>query len=701
MLVLRNQLRLPPPAVVDYDPTAEYCVVACDPDKQLPAWADGRFETKEEYQRRMQEDVVQVTDGMVPRYTTAGASGQLVRSGQLVSPDEIYRTDVARPLYSEWLATQNLVSVVSMNLRQNTPGITDSVSMMIHDVPIIYASSDHLVLASPVREAIQTITHLFQIGWDRLTGQLQIAGIGRVAGNLSNQFSLDERGGYLRLATTATNPVAKQPETNLIVLENDHGLLEPVSGVHNLAPGNDVRFSRFDGDRALISTRINGRNRSVNTLLTVDLSDPQQPQLLGSAEISGDFSYLEIVGPQHLLAVGRNALPSGSGGPLHVTLFNIADLERPRISDAFTFERYSGSTALSTHLANGFFAQHSVLAIPFSQTILSPFDADGDGFQETHVRILKHGLSVLRIDPEAGVLDDRGIDLRAEVELPSWPSRVGFIDDVLFAFGNAFVASAAVENGELLNVFDVQATARNRNVTQIPQSHSGLTNSTFRLLRELAAATNVPVDGFTVETLADHAGISYAVVSNFDKRYLFVQSEETWRLADSTFEYPSPAMWHNDQDAFDVNRDGSVDLGDLAAASIAWTETRGIDYRVAHRIPIRPAESDQALDVNGDLQFSEFDLRWMASRMVQQAFIDLQLSNSIDELAAQVLSHAGDANGDGVFNSRDLVTIFQSAEYEDAVAGNSTWSEGDWNGDGDFTTTDLVLAFQFGRYSSE
>ena len=61
-------------------------------------------------------------------------------------------------------------------------------------------------------------------------------------------------------------------------------------------------------------------------------------------------------------------------------------------------------------------------------------------------------------------------------------------------------------------------------------------------------------------------------------------------------------------------------------------------------------------------------------------------------------THYGDANLDRRFNSGDLVQVFQSGEYEDAVLGNSTWSEGDWDGDGDFTTSDLVLAFTSGSY---
>ena len=58
----------------------------------------------------------------------------------------------------------------------------------------------------------------------------------------------------------------------------------------------------------------------------------------------------------------------------------------------------------------------------------------------------------------------------------------------------------------------------------------------------------------------------------------------------------------------------------------------------------------------------------------------------------------GDSNHDGIFNSSDLVLVFQAGEYEDGIAANSTFEEGDWDGDGDFTTSDLVFAFQAGTY---
>ena len=61
----------------------------------------------------------------------------------------------------------------------------------------------------------------------------------------------------------------------------------------------------------------------------------------------------------------------------------------------------------------------------------------------------------------------------------------------------------------------------------------------------------------------------------------------------------------------------------------------------------------------------------------------------------------GDANLDGVFDSSDLVLIFQNGHYEKHQAGIATWAEGDWNGDQRFTTSDLVLAFQYSPYITD
>jgi hypothetical protein len=98
-------------------------------------------------------------------------------------------------------------------------------------------------------------------------------------------------------------------------------------------------------------------------------------------------------------------------------------------------------------------------------------------------------------------------------------------------------------------------------------------------------------------------------------------------------------------------------------------------------IAIRDGDRSPAFDLNFDTTLNQLD---------------------VDELVLNILATKyGDANLDRVFNSLDLVTVFQAGEYEDAVAGNSGWSDGDWNCDGDFTTSDLVHAFIRGGYDTK
>jgi hypothetical protein len=56
----------------------------------------------------------------------------------------------------------------------------------------------------------------------------------------------------------------------------------------------------------------------------------------------------------------------------------------------------------------------------------------------------------------------------------------------------------------------------------------------------------------------------------------------------------------------------------------------------------------------------------------------------------------GDANLNGLFDTTDLVDVFQAGKYEKDV--DAAWEDGDWSGDLRFNTTDLVNAFQDGGY---
>ena len=60
-------------------------------------------------------------------------------------------------------------------------------------------------------------------------------------------------------------------------------------------------------------------------------------------------------------------------------------------------------------------------------------------------------------------------------------------------------------------------------------------------------------------------------------------------------------------------------------------------------------------------------------------------SSDLDYLIKTFMStFKGDANLDGIFNSSDLVSVFQAGQYEDDIPQNSNWATGDWNADGEF-----------------
>ena len=56
----------------------------------------------------------------------------------------------------------------------------------------------------------------------------------------------------------------------------------------------------------------------------------------------------------------------------------------------------------------------------------------------------------------------------------------------------------------------------------------------------------------------------------------------------------------------------------------------------------------------------------------------------------------GDANHDGIFDQRDLVSILQAGKYLTDQA--AVLDEGDFNGDERFDPRDLVFALQWGRF---
>ena len=116
-----------------------------------------------------------------------------------------------------------------------------------------------------------------------------------------------------------------------------------------------------------------------------------------------------------------------------------------------------------------------------------------------------------------------------------------------------------------------------------------------------------------------------------------------------------------------------------------------------------PPTADGDFDGNGALDAADIDQLTQAVTNGDVSF-DLDNDGAISQEDRRVWveelmnTYFGDSNLDGEFNSSDFVAVFTAGEYEDGVAGNSSWAEGDWNGDGDFDSSDFVSAFSAGGY---
>ncbi len=172
--------------------------------------------------------------------------------------------------------------------------------------------------------------------------------VGTVPGAVMDQFSMDEYGGYFRIATTVSK-VSLEPtgmlrwtrSNNIYVLDMN---LTIVGRIEDLAVGERVYAARYLGDLMYLVTF-----RRVDPLFGIDLSDPKNPKVLGFLKIPGYSEYLHPYGDKYLIGVGVAGTEEGRG--IKVSLFDISDprniteVSKVIIKDAFWSPLFSDHKA--------------------------------------------------------------------------------------------------------------------------------------------------------------------------------------------------------------------------------------------------------------------------------------------------------------------------------------------------------------------
>jgi uncharacterized secreted protein with C-terminal beta-propeller domain len=245
---------------------------------------------------------------------------------------------------------------------------------------------------------------------------------------------MDEWYGYLRVATSRGHVPDPNVDSSISVLsETDGGALVRIGAVDHMAPREDIRAVRFDGDRGYVVTF-----KKTDPLFVVDLGKPTQPAVLGELKIPGFSTYLHRVDPTHLLSIGFDAIDHNSfayfDGVL-LQMFDVSEPTEPRLLHREKIgSRGSSSEAATDHLAFNYFDEKKLLAIPMTEC-----KGGGDGTFGNELAF--SGLYVYDVTVEGGFHRLGGVDHGTKgARCDTWWSnatsqvkRSIFMDDLVFS----------------------------------------------------------------------------------------------------------------------------------------------------------------------------------------------------------------------------------------------------------------------------
>lgn len=295
-------------------------------------------------------------------------------------------------------------------------------------------------------ERRKTVIHKIGIS----NGDIEYKEKGEVPGYLLNQFSLDEFDNHLRVATTTELYVRNKAEmyNNVYVLDED---MDKVGEIGAIARDERIYSTRFLGDRLYMVTF-----KRVDPLFVIDLSNPENPKVLGELKIPGFSDYLHPYDEDHIIGIGKETEGNEWGGVsikgVKVALFDVSDVENPKQVDSIEIgERGTDSEALRDHKAFLFDKRNDLVVIPIREVKGEVYDERGYYRQR-----IWQGAYVLEVSPEKGVKVRGKISHGEEDERYYWnsPSAVRrslYMDDVLYTVSARKIMMNGIEDGSDIN----------------------------------------------------------------------------------------------------------------------------------------------------------------------------------------------------------------------------------------------------------
>jgi uncharacterized secreted protein with C-terminal beta-propeller domain len=207
-------------------------------------------------------------------------------------------------------------------------------------------------------------------------GTITFEANGTVPGYVLNQFSMDEHNGFFRVATTDHNWRSGSSGNNVYVLNED---LEIIGELEGLAKDEEINSARFIDDRCYLVTF-----KKVDPLFTIDLSEPDNPIVLGKLKIPGYSDYLHPYDENTLIGVGKETVEAKEGDfawyqGVKISLFDVSDVENPsELAKIEIGDRGTDSPALYNRHAFLFNKSRNILITPILEARIDKKDFSGE-----------------------------------------------------------------------------------------------------------------------------------------------------------------------------------------------------------------------------------------------------------------------------------------------------------------------------------
>ncbi|MBI1826729.1 MAG: beta-propeller domain-containing protein [Planctomycetes bacterium] len=303
------------------------------------------------------------SDTLLPTYTRINPDGSK-SSGNVLTWDQLYR-----PVEPDGFG---VVAVVSVDVDNDAQF---SATGIVSEPGLVYSSADALYLTNTqwdFQGRSRATTNIYKFVYANRGAQATATGT--INGRVLNQYSMSEKDGNLRVATTTDGTwtcdmfgcsQTELGKNSVYVVSQSQDALNVIGSLEDIAPGETIQAARFIGDRGFVVTY-----KQMDPLFTLDVSDPANPRLVGQLVVPGYSTFLVPMDENHLLAIGQYvpAPPAVGNWGVQLSIYDITDFGNPVQTSNVVYGADTGaySEALWNQKALTYFAERGRVAIPLS-----------------------------------------------------------------------------------------------------------------------------------------------------------------------------------------------------------------------------------------------------------------------------------------------------------------------------------------------